>query len=64
MTDKIQVRGVGLKQSEWVELEKIAEGLELTPHAVAVYGVRYFLKAYQEGKIRTQAKKTQALPEL
>ena len=62
--DKIQARGVGLKQSEWAVLEKIAGDLEITPHAVAAYGVRYFLKAYKEGKIKTETKKTQTLPEL
>lgn len=62
--DKIQARGIGLKLSEWAEVDKIASELEITPHAVTSYGVRYFLKAYQEGKIKPHTKKTQTLPEL
>ena len=62
--DKIQARGVGLKISEWAEIDRLAEELSITPHAVAAYGVRYFLKASRDGKIKTETKKTQTLPEL
>ena len=62
--DIIKTRGLGLKLSEWEDLEKIAAELEITPHAVAAYGVRYFLKAWREGKIKPQVKKTQSLPDL
>ncbi len=63
-TDIIQSRGIGLKQSEWGEVDKIAAELGITPHAVASYGVRYFLKAWDDGKIKPQVKKTQSLPDL
>jgi len=63
--DIIEARGVGLKKSEWAELEKIAAELgDMTLHAVTAYGVRYFLKQYQAGKIKPETKKTQSLPEL
>lgn len=62
--DIIKARGVGLKESEWAELEKIAAELSMTLHAVSAYGVRYFLKAYQAGKIKPETKRTQTLPDL
>ena len=62
--DKIQARGVGLRQSEWAEIERIAAEVGTTPHAIAAYGLRYFMKDYRAGKIKTQAKKIQALPDL
>lgn len=65
-TDKIQARGIGLKGSEWEEIEKIAADLDTTTHAILAYGVRYFLKHWREGKIKTQTevKKTKTLPDL
>ena len=62
--DVIRSRGVGLKLSEWSEIDQIAVELETTPHAIAAYGVRYFLKAWREGKVKPQTKKTQTLPDL
>ncbi len=62
--DSIKARGVGLKLSEWEEIEKIADDLGATPYAVAAYGIRYFLKAWHEGKIKTETRKTQTLPDL
>ena len=62
--DIIKARGVGLKVSEWDELQTIAGELDLTLHAVSAYAVRYFLKHYKAGKIKPEAKKTLELPEL
>ena len=62
--DKIQARGVGLKQSEWAELENAAKELGVTPHAVLQYGIRYFMRDYRAGKIKPQSKKIQTLPDL
>ena len=62
--DIIKARGVGLKESEWAELQKVADELGTNLHAVTAYGVRYFLKAYKAGKIKPETKETQALPEL
>jgi hypothetical protein len=62
--DTIKSRGVGLKQSEWEEVEKIAYDLGIKPYALAAYAIRYFLKAWHEGKIKTETRKTQTLPDL
>jgi hypothetical protein len=62
--DIIKARGVGLKVSEWQELEHIAKELGVTVHSLTSYGVRYFLKDYRQGKIKPETKKTQSLPEL
>lgn len=62
--DAISARGVGLKFSEWEEVEKIAADLGIKPYALAAYAIRYFLKAWHEGKIKPQVKKTQSLPDL
>lgn len=62
--DPIESNGVGLKASEWREIEKIAEELGANRHKIAAYGLRYFLKAYRAGEIRPETKKTQTLPGL
>lgn len=62
--DSIKSRGVGLKLSEWEEIEKIAADLGIKPYALAAYALRYFLKAWHEGKIKTQSRKTEMLPDL
>lgn len=55
-------QGVGLKASEWAEIEDIADELGQTRHAIAAYALRYFLKQYQAGAIQPEQKPT--LPEL
>jgi hypothetical protein len=62
--DPVESNGVGLKASEWREIEAIAQELGTNRHAVAAYGLRYFLKAYRAGKIQPETKKTQTLPGL
>ena len=62
--DIIRSRGVGLKSSEWEEIENISADLGIKPYALAAYAIRYFLKAWREGKIKPQVKKTQSLPDL
>lgn len=62
-TDKIQARGIGLKTSEWAELEKIAAEIGITGHAAALWAIRHFMNEYKAGRIKTQAKKVQALPD-
>lgn len=63
-SDIVKTRGVSLKQSEWEEIEAIAHDLGTTPHAVGQYAVRYFLKAWHEGKVKTETRKTLTLPDL
>jgi hypothetical protein len=62
--DKIQARGVGLKRSEWEEMEKIAGEIGVTAHAAAAYAIKYFMRDYKAGKIKTQTKKIQTLPDI
>ena len=56
--DIIESRGVGLKQSEWAFIEKAAAELNLTTHGLAVYLLRYGLKEYKAGKIKTKTQTT------
>lgn len=48
---KTEARGVGLYSDEWIELEKIAKKYNTTLHGMAVYGLRYFIKEYKEGRV-------------
>jgi hypothetical protein len=59
---KVLTRGVALKSGEWAEIEKLAWELDTTTHAIAAYAIRYFMKAYSEGKIKPKTK--QSLPDL
>ena len=52
---KIVPAGVGLYAYEWGLIEKIAAGYGVTRHNLAVYLLRYGLKAYQAGEIDMQA---------
>ncbi len=52
-------KGLGLRGSEWQELEDLAAELGLqSRHAMTAYAVRYFLKQYRDGKIEMQNKPT------
>lgn len=60
--DIIAAKGVGLKLSEWAELDAIAADLGMTSHALRVYAVHYFLAHYRAGKIKPQTKTVKSLP--
>ena len=45
-------KGVGLKESEWQELQEIGAEVGETQHAMTAYAVRYFLKQYRTGEIQ------------
>jgi len=62
--DVIEAQGVGLKKSEWAELDTIAADLGMTSHALRVYAVRHFLAQYKAGKIKTADKTVKSLPEM
>ena len=62
--DAITAQGVGLRLSEWAELDTIAADLGMTPHALRVYAVRHFLAQYKAGKIKTADKTVKSLPEM
>lgn len=57
-------RGVFLKIDEWAELEKIATDLDLKPHALRSYAIRYFISQYKAGKIQTKTQTQKTLPEI
>jgi hypothetical protein len=54
---KVNPKGVGLMQWEWDEIERIAEDLGVTGHALAKFFLRYAVKQYKEGKVKIPTKK-------
>jgi hypothetical protein len=49
--DHVIAKGVGLRQSEWDELTRIANEHGLNTHLLAVFGLRYFLQQHRQGKV-------------
>lgn len=43
--------GVGLKEAEVAELDKIVDALDVTRNALMRYAIRYFLSQYNAGAI-------------
>ena len=60
--DEVKSHGVGLRESEWQQIEAIADEMGITKHAVAAYALRYFLKSYTAGEIQTSTKRS--LPDM
>lgn len=60
--DEVKSYGVGLRESEWQQIEFIAADMGVTKHKVAAYALRDFLKRWDAGEIETQAKPS--LPDL
>lgn len=56
--DPIAARGVGLKVSEWAELERLASANGMTVHALAVKLLHYGLEALKSGRIKSKSQKT------
>ena len=50
--------GVSLKGSEWAEIEKISAELNMKRGALAALFVRYAVKEYKAGKMKTKTTKT------
>ena len=44
--------GVGLKEAEVAELDKIVDKLDITRNALMRYAIRYFLSQYSAGEIK------------
>ncbi len=44
--------GVGLKEAEVAELDKIVDTLDITRNALMRYAIRYFLSQYSAGAIK------------
>jgi hypothetical protein len=63
-SDLVSSRGVSLKDSEWRELDAIADDLGWKPGAVLQYAARHFMKSYRSGEIKTKTKVIQELPEV
>jgi len=57
-------KGVFLKLAEWAELEKIATDLDMKPHALRSYAIRYFIAQYKTGKVHTTTQTQKTLPEI
>lgn len=52
--DVIDAKGVGLKLSEWQEIEDRAKALGMTRHGLAAILLRYGLDQLRTGKIKTK----------
>ena len=52
--DIIDAKGVGLKLSEWQEIENRAKALGMTRHGLAAILLRYGLDQLRTGKIKTK----------
>ena len=59
--DIIDAKGVGLKKSEWGEIEQRAQELGITRHKLAAILLRYGLDHLRNGKIKTKTEKTISL---
>ena len=46
--------GVGLKEAEVAELDKIVDKLDITRNALMRYAIRYFLSQYNAGEIKLE----------
>ena len=46
--------GVGLKEAEVAELDKIVDKLDITRNALMRYAIRYFLSQYNAGEIKPE----------
>ncbi len=62
--DIIKTRGLGLRLSEWEEVDKIAAEMEVKPHGVLTFAVRYFLKHWREGRIKIKTETRNIFPDL
>lgn len=54
--DPIIAGGVGLRKSEWAELDACAEKFESTRNALAAMAIRKFLKDLRDGNIDMETK--------
>ncbi len=59
--DIIEAKGVGLKSSEWAEIEQRAQSLGMTRHKLAAILLRYGLDHLRQGKIKTKTEKQTTL---
>ncbi len=62
LKNPVKAYGVGLRVSEWQQIETIAGEMGMTKHALAAYALKDFLKRWDAGEIQTETKPS--LPEL
>jgi hypothetical protein len=62
--DKVIPRGIGLKESEWRQLEAIGTEMGTNAHRLIVWAVRDFLRRYEAGELPITEQKRQTLPGL
>lgn len=55
--DPVNPKGVGLKESEWAEVEEIADDLGVTYHALRVFFMRWAIKQYKAGNVEIPIRK-------
>jgi len=55
--DPMEARGVGLKRSEWEDLDQRARALGLSAHALALILLRYGINHLKTGKIKPSTEK-------
>ena len=56
--EKAESWGVSLQNNEWGEIEKIAAELNMKRGTLAAAFIRYALKEYKAGKMKTKTAKT------
>ncbi len=56
--EKAESWGVSLQNNEWDEIEKIAAELNMKRGTLAAAFIRYALKEYKAGKMKTKTAKT------
>lgn len=56
--DPITAKGVGLRTSEWAEIDALAKANGMNRHELAVKLLRYGLDALKAGRIKSKSQKT------
>ena len=59
--DPVMPVGIGIKTSEWARMGEIAQDLDITRHALAMWALRDFIRRYDAGEIETRTETKQTL---
>ncbi len=59
--DPVMPVGIGLRVSEWARMGEIAQDLDTTRHALAMWALRDFIRRYDAGEIETRTETKQTL---
>ncbi len=60
--DPVQPRGVGLRESEWRKVDRLAQELGMKPGSLAAFALRYFIAAYDRGLVELENRPRPKLP--